>query len=349
MSTRLRTFVAVCVSSTTLWVGTIPSDVVAQELYKGVGASPKTISSDLRSVQTGKKQTVDKIENNTGNVKVQVTQPDRILSADLNFRKSLRSVIKIEYITTRGEASCTGIAIARNTVLTAGHCACGSPTSYKLKIYNENSETDPWRIRDVTTLAIPFDKTTCSRRGAISPGFDLALLKIFGPGLVGEADIIPITNLLTVYRDSQIVKLTVIGYGRTEDGSIPDKMALAGHVPVKSFFCSEKPDGCQRFREFILAGQTGNQAIQTDSCGGDSGGPVVYVRPTPEIPDVDEILLVGITSRALPDQPSVTLNCGGGGIYTAIGRSDVLRWLDRNSVEYKLRLFTRPSVADSSQ
>jgi hypothetical protein len=75
----------------------------------------------------------------------------------------------------------------------------------------------------------------------------------------------------------------------------------------------------------VLADQAGGRAAH-DTCGGDSGGPVFWIQ--------DGLAwLVGVTSRAAPGvQQNATLHCGGGGIYTLIGRRDVHAWLRANGV-----------------
>ena len=75
----------------------------------------------------------------------------------------------------------------------------------------------------------------------------------------------------------------------------------------------------------ILAEAPG-PSIRTDTCGGDSGGPVfLFVNGAPR--------LVAVTSRAAPGtQANPNSQCGGGGIYTLIGRKSVHQWLQANGV-----------------
>jgi secreted trypsin-like serine protease len=71
-------------------------------------------------------------------------------------------------------------------------------------------------------------------------------------------------------------------------------------------------------REFALRDIGSSAPI--DTCGGDSGGPVIIIGS-----QTDALVyhLVGITSR--PFNPNG--NCGDGGIYGKVGTDEVIDWL----------------------
>ena len=120
--------------------------------------------------------------------------------------------------------------------------------------------------------------------------------------------------------------LIAVGYGYTETHSIGARMQ--GSIPVKSVACTEPEyaNVCAPYAELILAfPQRGSR--HTDTCGGDSGGPVFTVRD-------GRYILIGITSRAAPfTHVDSSLHCGGGGIYTLTGRMTVHDWLRANGVQ----------------
>jgi hypothetical protein len=317
------------------------SVLMAQDaIAQGIGADSKRIGAiDLRSVQIGARDQLGVVDDaGTG---VRVTEPDSALSRSQPFRDATRAVVRITYTRNDGRPSvCTGVAVDENFVLTAGHCACGDPLSYSVMRYASDLTSQV----PVSLVAPPirFLRDACRVPGQIVPGFDLALLKTQS-GSFAEQWLIPITHMVHVYRDRPINRLTVMGYGWTDGAALPD-IALAGHVEIGSHFCSRAPASCARFQEFILSDASLNgDGGPTDTCGGDSGGPVLYARPDLSSQNEQELLVVGITSRALPNGGNDNaLGCGGGGIYTAIARNDVLAWLERSGVEVRQRTFTAP-------
>ena len=101
--------------------------------------------------------------------------------------------------------------------------------------------------------------------------------------------------------------------------------------------------GCEPFTEIVLS-EHGNGALRadgrnTDTCGGDSGGPVFAMTH-----DINEQTgkirvhnyLVAITSRGMNiGQPNKNLPCGGGGIYEVVSRRSVQDWLTRFGVRFR--------------
>jgi secreted trypsin-like serine protease len=93
-------------------------------------------------------------------------------------------------------------------------------------------------------------------------------------------------------------------------------------VAPNSLTCNNVPAaqmGCLPFREFIAGVR---QPIRTavDSCRGDTGGPAFVTNNGAITPS-------GTVSRAVPRHPGG--RCGAEGIYTHLGRTDVLPSLRR--------------------
>ena len=212
--------------------------------------------------------------------------------------------------------------------------------------------------REIEGAPILFDPLTCI--SGVRPGNDLALIRLKVPFNQKNADKTqnidligleyPFFALASDFREEMRPgrQLKVVGYGETEIGRIAVRMKAS--VPVLTPDCMESPHSfyCASFREMIFADRTGSGRVPRDTCGGDSGGPVFVRRmvtmpqcpqntisppqfesPTTQPQDV----LVAITSRAAPLTPSSgSQPCGGGGVYTLIGRRDIYAWFDQNHV-----------------
>jgi secreted trypsin-like serine protease len=119
-----------------------------------------------------------------------------------------------------------------------------------------------------------------------------------------------------------------MGYGLTE--RITSGVRMQASVPVFTSNCARRQyadAGCAPFLEMILSSNGWLGRPHSDTCSGDSGGPV-FSGDTNSIPK-----LIGVTSRPAP-MPQIDREhqCGGGGIYTVLGRTDVRTWLVENGV-----------------
>lgn len=227
--------------------------------------------------------------------------------------------------TDRDDSICTGTFVGYNTVLTAAHCACGVAGSYRVFIADEGIPKRQFRQGDYLTLdgePISFNPAGCA--GPITPGRDLALLRVFIPSgelpFCGKKRCPSPGNdtVLDLSREIQsTTNLIIVGFGYTETRSIGSKME--GTIRARSLYClpGDSYLGCEPFAEFILA----DASRRVDTCNGDSGGPVFFKRNGRE-------QLIAVTSRGVRSPGADGSQCGQGGIYTLLGRKSVRAWLE---------------------
>jgi hypothetical protein len=284
-----------------------------------------------------------------------------------------RTVVAITY-NERGSRStslCTGAVLDATHILTAGHCGCGEPTSYKITI--DDAVNPQTGVYILAGAPIVMDQSVCS--GQMPYGRDLALLKLASPfrcppaasparngapaessGTRSGSDCRSIeaqetarsyntfgypTDLFLQMQPaiSKGTRLLAFGYGYTETHSVGQLMQ--GSIPVASAGCLEPAlrPYCMPYAEMVLSSR-GSPGRQTDTCKGDSGGPVFLATE-------EKYTLVAVTSRPAPFlQSDATLQCGGGGIYEILGRQVVRDWFDANGVfPAQARAFNRPLAA----
>lgn len=245
--------------------------------------------------------------------------------------------VRILYDDLSGTARlCTGVLVANDKVLTAGHCTCGQANSYRVEFWPaDEAATSPTVLR-TNQAPIRFNQFSCNLALERQAGRDLGLLRLDTSELAANVLPKPLP-VETLYRlfEAKVKQLQVVGYGRTEDGTLPTTRREVD-VNIRSYFCSRgsvADSRCAMFREFVLSNASRSPVRPLgDSCAGDSGGPVIWVNPKN-----DERALIGITSRALLGVNHLrgTL-CGGGGLYTAVAHAQVRSWLQDSGVKVTL-------------
>jgi hypothetical protein len=235
------------------------------------------------------------------------------------------SVVAIYYRKADGQTYiCTGTLLSETIILTAGHCGCGLKGSYWVNVNQDARSTAPNQLEVVDGAPILFDQRVC-RNGQLAGGNDLALIRLRDGAVLaaqGQPNLNGYPPDLVFNLRTQIprgIRVRVVGYGFTESRGIG--IRNQADLPVYSFDCEEATLAgiCGPFSEMILADQEAGRPAN-DTCGGDSGGPVFWTHGGTS-------LLVGVTSRAAPGtQENAALHCGGGGIYTLVGRKTVQDW-----------------------
>jgi secreted trypsin-like serine protease len=232
---------------------------------------------------------------------------------------------------------CSGTLVDPTHLLTAGHCACGNPTSYRIfptysiyppgktDIQQAGLNTNSYRSK----VPVAFDPRLCGG-GRIS-GNDLALLELAELSLPISSMNFGAPPYTLLHELTKGEKLSVVGYGYNGNNTIGFR--YKDKIPIMSVACTERVwmPYCASFAEMVL-GEAPGAGQRDDTCGGDSGGPVFQSS------DFGYALLA-VTSRAAPGiQDATGKNCGGGGIYTLAGRDSVQQWLKANGVQPVMKI-----------
>jgi secreted trypsin-like serine protease len=200
--------------------------------------------------------------------------------------------------------SCTGTLIAPDVVLTAGHCAEIKPVEV---IANTTDYTDADGVLvDVqSTTAYPDWQHT----------YDVSVIVLAKPIPGVTPRKVGTGCTLDELRSAMSVHL--VGYGLTaEDGTGNNTLLNEAMAPVVDPDCSGGR-GCHAKvapgGEFVAGGDG------TDSCFGDSGGPVYFDTPRGTV-------VIGAVSRGID---GAAMPCGGGGIYVRTDK--VVSWIEETT------------------
>ena len=199
------------------------------------------------------------------------------------------------------QVGCTGVLIAPNAVLSAGHCVDGI-TAVKLGTNDFSSGGE--RIKVTEIIEYPQSQRS----------YDLAILILETPSTMEPRMI----ARGCVLDDLDVgAEVTIVGYGALDpQGNQYGSELMEGFTTIDDPECTDMQSGC--VNSVSPGGELGaGGSDDVDSCYGDSGGPLYLNTDHGDY-------LVGITSRGY----NSSWDCGGGGIYV---RPDaVIDWLEEN-------------------
>jgi hypothetical protein len=223
---------------------------------------------------------------------------------------------------------CSGILVAPRIVLTARHCRSrGIATREARVIFGNRDNGNSAMARSVVA------EPTALR----NQGFpDLVLLQ-----LAADAPVAPAVIAQPEWIRSAVA-VRVVGFGEDDSGSSGRK--LYGDLIAFSNSCNGFVDRrsdsqvyeCTPGRELVAAGiPSPGGAVPTDTCYGDSGGPIFVVHPAEggssktfdDAIKAGRYYLAGVTRRGAP---GAGLKCGGGGVYTLV-LDETLAWIQRTA------------------
>ncbi|WP_395683174.1 trypsin-like serine protease [Dokdonella sp.] len=210
--------------------------------------------------------------------------------------------------TTQGSSElgliCSGVAIKKDLILTAAHCACNKqikevrfgyqviPASAAESIPTEENET-----------------TIRARCDHIAEDGDLATIKLKYPPRTHNASVAKMASDVDIGRVVEGSGLIITGYAPTNGASGRRNFGTA-HIMDARCSASEFY-GCFKGREFVV-GPVGYVSGDVGACPGDSGSPALLL---PEGANVEASgVIVGIASRSYKGAEV----CGGGSIYVLL-------------------------------
>jgi hypothetical protein len=199
--------------------------------------------------------------------------------------------------------ACTGVLIAPDLVLTAGHCGF----SIEEVELGSNELGQGERIAVTSSVVHPDYFTT----------FDAAVLQLERPASEAPAPLA--VDCISEDWLTDGAPVAIVGYGATDAWATEWTTVLyEAYTDVKDATCVNTAHGCNE--EVSPGGELIAGGGGVDSCSGDSGGPLYLLT---DGHSSGEIWLAGITSRATLPAPTP---CGSGGIYV---RTDaLLAWIE---------------------
>lgn len=208
---------------------------------------------------------------------------------------------------------CSGVLISNRAILTAAHCLCDREPS-KVWIGNSVTPDNSYRVgqnfsKEIIRKKEFYSKDYCEKK----QGIDLAA--VF---LRDEAAIINSSFFDFVYQVEPLSNElygTVVGFGASDTSSLGG-LKRAANLKFEVCSDSHSAEGCFAGDELISFNNNG-----TDTCKGDSGGPL-YLH----LKD-GKFSLVGLTSRQRGG--SSFPYCGDGGIFTNLTTSSVIKWINK--------------------
>ena len=203
---------------------------------------------------------------------------------------------------SNGTFTCSGVLIAPDLVLTAGHCGWNL-TEVRLDTVDHSGEAG--ELVPVAEVWVHED---------FYQTFDVALVRLETAASVAPPRLGLSCMAGVLLQDGG--EAVVVGFGATDlEGEDLGTTLNEATVDIEDADCDDPLRGCNE--AVMPAGEVRAGGGGVDSCVGDSGGPLL-VRDTDGLP-----WLVGITSRsAVPSETS----CGDGGIYVRVDA--VQEWLE---------------------
>ncbi|XP_026760585.2 CLIP domain-containing serine protease HP8-like [Galleria mellonella] len=266
-----------------------------------------------------------------------ISDSDRIIGGKRTRLFELPWMVLIAYDSARGrQLNCGGTLISEWYVLTAAHCV--SYLGSKLKLsevvlgeHDVRKDPDCEKIEDKQYCA-PNVRNVGIDEIKAHPGYrpqtlfdDIALIRLSEPADFSLDSMGPICLPFTKeLRDKNLVGVSaeVAGWGATEDG-LQSPVLLNVELPIlHNQDCVDAYNGSIRIYDSQLCA---GGVPDKDSCGGDSGGPLIY-------PGITGKLGLRYVQRGIVSYGTKRCGIGGyPGVYTKI--SSYMKWILDNMRE----------------
>lgn len=262
-------------------------------IIKANNNSPKPIERDRRFNRNGRGLT---------------TITDRIVGGSVVRDKTFHDCVAV----ISGCGGCTGTLIAKNVVVTAGHCECDNGDASRVFVGNDTDKENEGKWINVAKQ-VPHPQPVKN---------DLMLLVL-------ESEITDVQPRKIAPSDmiDKATNARVVGFGNTNSaGTLGYGLKRQVDVPIVSNSCQGHPDlqdsleklsdqeyyACHPGTELVA----GKPLLDLNTCRGDSGGPL-YISD-----GEGDWLLAGATSRGTANS---SRPCGDGGIYVRVDK--YLDWI----------------------
>jgi endonuclease G len=203
-----------------------------------------------------------------------------------------------------GQQTCTGVLIAPTVALTAGHCNDATLKSIIVGTSSLARATEGETISVIKRIEYPSSAET----------EDLTVLV-----LARESRFAP-RAIATGWARADIrngARVAIAGYGAiNRDATMYINDLQEAETTITDADCTQKP-GCHA--SVAPGGELGAGGMGTDTCRGDSGGPLYLMADY-------GTFVAGITSRAYED---AQYECSGGGIYARPDK--VIDWIEQSA------------------
>jgi len=231
-----------------------------------------------------------------------IVGPGTRLATDKEFRDCVSVGIQVG---TGNQFCCTGTLVGKNVVVTAGHCffCAGGGASGASIAYVGTDISKPG-----TVIKGKITRHPKYSQGGLHNDLSVIVLESDVPETVAKP-----RRIATKAEIDNATFVRAVGFGNSDFQSTTGfGIKRLVDIPVASISCSRTNDstkyGCDKKLELVA----GFLSLGSDTCNGDSGGPIYVLTGDEDASKDENWAIAGATSRATS---TAARPCGDGGIY----------------------------------